>query len=301
MPDYKEQMEEFNNNFSAVVDESVRELSMTFDDLYLKKRSKDIPAVIKAAEALLSVDHNIPTKMQIYYDIANAFHDLLVIERVDKEHYLEKEIYHLRCALDMYESNFYDDESKRAEVKVSQYIAMRSYTNLGNAYQTIGRYIVAIDCFQNALIISNDFAMASLNLSLLLFRCARLQIRRYEQNYFHHACYYYYKQTERCKINLENQEYLENLKSYISLFDPTYIDKFLSKPLNLPTFQVNSKNETDYRNYLLLFRLFLDPCLDILFDLSFAVDSINLPFKEPYSDRETEFVGLFNQIKQEYN
>ena len=52
---------------------------------------------------------------------------------------------------------------------------------------------------------------------------------------------------------------------------------------------------------MLLFRLFLDPCLEILSDHCFAVDSINLPFEAPYSDREKEFIGLFNQIKQEYN
>lgn len=28
---------------------------------------------------------------------------------------------------------------------------------------------------------------------------------------------------------------------------------------------------------------------------------MNLPFKKPYSNREKEFIGLFNQIKQEYN
>lgn len=301
MRDYKEQIEEFNANITSIIDESVRELSMTFDNLYDERKSKDIPTAINAAEALLPLDYNIPTKMQIYYDIANAFHDLRVIEGIDEEHYLEKEIYHLRCALDLYENNYYDDKSNSAETKVAQYIAMRSYTNLGNAYQAIGRYIVAIDCLQNALIISNDFAMASLNLSLLLFRYAHLQIKNYEQNYYHHACYYYYKQTENCKINLENPEYFENLKSYISLFKPAYVESFLSKPLDLPAFNVDSQDEADYRNYLLLFRLFLEPCLDILSDPCFAVDSLNLPFKEPYTDRQKEFIGLFNQIKQEYN
>ena len=168
--------------------------------------------------------------MQIYYDIANAFHDLRMIEGIDIEHYLEKEIYYLRCTLDLYENNYYDDESNSAEVKVAQYIAMRSYTNLGNAYHAIGRYIVAIECLQNALIISNDFAMASLNLSLLLFQYAHLQIKDYEQNYFHHACYYYYKQTKSCQINLENSEYFEDLKSYISLFKPAYVESFLRVP-----------------------------------------------------------------------
>lgn len=301
MPNYKEQIAEFENNFCAVIDASVRELSMTFDTLYSHRKNEDIPAAIKSAEALLSGRYNIPTKMQIHYDIANAYHDLRVIKGEYSESYLEKELYNLRCTLDMYENNFCDDDSDGVEVKVARYIAMRSYTNLGNAYQALGRYIVAIDCFQNALLISNDFAMASLNLSLLLFRYAPLQIKRYEQSYYHHACYYYYKQTERCKINIENQEYLEGLKYYISLFDSTYVDNFLNKSLELPLFQVDNQDEADYRNYLLLFRLFLEPCLDILSDPCFAVDSINLPFEAPYSDREKEFIGLFNQIKQEYN
>lgn len=301
MPNYKEQIKEFNNNFSAVIDKLVRELSITFDNLYSNKKSQDILATIEIAKSLLSPKHNIPTKMQIYYDIATAYHDVRMIEGINKEHYLEKEIYYLRCALDIYESNYYNTKSDSAEVKVAQYIAMRLYTNLGNTYQTIGRYIVAIDCFQNALIISNDFAMASLNLSFLLFDYAQLQINNYQQSYFHHACYYYYMQTENCKINLENQEYLQDLKSYISLFDSIYIKNFLNKPLDLPSFHVDNESEANYRNYLLLFRLFLDPCLDILSDPCFAVDSLNLPFKEPYNDREKEFIGLFNQIKQEYN
>lgn len=130
---------------------------------------------------------------------------------------------------------------------------MRSYTNLGNAYRAIGRYIVAIDSYQNALIISDSFAMASLNLSLLLLECASLQLKDYEKNVFHHACFHYFKQTEKYKMNLENQEYLELLKYYISVFHPTYVEKYLNKPLNLPTFDVNTQNEADYRNYLLLF------------------------------------------------
>lgn len=301
MSNYKEQIAEFENNFSNVIDKSVRELSASFDTLYSEKKNKEIPSTIKLAEALLSDKQNTATKMQIHYDIANGYHDLRTIEGVYSEHYLEKELYHLRYALDMYESNFYDTDSNSGEVKVAQYIAMRSYTNLGNTYQVIGRYIAAIDCFQNALLISNDFAMASLNLSFLLFRYAPMQIKCYEQNYYHHACYYYYKQTVRCKINLENQKYLEELKHCISLFDSAYVKKYLNKPLELPPFQVDNQAEADYRNYLLLHRLFLDPCLEILSAHCFAVDSINLPFEAPYSDREKEFIGLFNQIKQEYN
>lgn len=102
MPNYKEKIAEFENNFSTVIDKSVRDLSMAFDNLYLDKNAKEIPPTIKLAEALLSGEHNISTKMQIHYDIANAYHDLRMIEGVYSERYLEKELYHLRCALDMY-------------------------------------------------------------------------------------------------------------------------------------------------------------------------------------------------------
>lgn len=155
MSNYKEQIAEFENNFSNVIDKSVRELSASFDTLYSERKNKEIQSTIKLAEALLSDKQNTATKMQIHYDIANGYHDLLTIEGVYSEHYLEKELYHLRCALDMYESNFYDTDSNSGEVKVAQYIAMRSYTNLGNTYQVIGRYIAALDCFQNALLTQN--------------------------------------------------------------------------------------------------------------------------------------------------
>lgn len=42
MPNYKEKIAEFENNFSTVIDKSVRDLSMAFDNLYLDKNAKDI-------------------------------------------------------------------------------------------------------------------------------------------------------------------------------------------------------------------------------------------------------------------
>lgn len=58
MPNYKEKIAEFENNFSTVIDKSVRDLSMAFDNLYLDKNAKEIPPTIKLAEALLSGEHN---------------------------------------------------------------------------------------------------------------------------------------------------------------------------------------------------------------------------------------------------
>ncbi len=82
--------------------------------------------------------------MQINYDIANAYHDLRILCQKNKDSYLEKEIYYLRVALDIFENDFCDDSSENAELNVAQYIAMRAYTNIGNAMRVLGRYIAAI-------------------------------------------------------------------------------------------------------------------------------------------------------------
>lgn len=288
MSDYQEQISKFEDNYNSVVDKAVIDLSQTFDTLFYEKKSSLIPSTIETAISMLSKDYNVPTKMQISYDIANGYHDLRIINNIDNESFLEKEIYYLRNTLDMYESNFSDknDSINDTETQVAEYIAMRSYTNLGNTFLALHRYITAIDCFQNALLISNNFAMASLNLSFLLFRYAQLQIKPYEQNYYHHACFNYYEQTKKNKINLESQDYLDKLQNCISMFDTSYVKEYLSKPLNLPLFNVQNHAEIDYRNYLLTFCLFLDPCLDILSNPCFAVDSITLPFGQSLDERE---------------
>lgn len=303
MLNYQEQLAEFNQKYSSVIDKTVIELSSTFDRLFDDHNADQIFPTIEAALKMLSIEHNIPTQMQINYDIATGYYDYRFITLSDDFQYIEKEIYHLRKVLDLYECTYCDDEETEEsnEISVAKYIAMRSYTNLGNAMHRLGRYIAAINYFQDALLISNDFAMASLNLSFSLLNYADLQIRPYEQNYYHHAGFYYYQKTTENKLNLENQAYLEQLHNRISLFSSEYIEQFLKKPLSLPQFQVNSDEEANYRNYLRVFRLFLDPCLDILGAPCFAVDSINLPFGDQPSDREKEFIGLFNQIKQEYN
>lgn len=303
MSSYQKQVEDFNNNYSSVIHKDAIDLSERFDKLFDEKNSSQILPTIENARKMLSQNYSIPTKMQISYDIANGYYDYRKITGTKESIYLEKAIYFLRNTLDMYESSCYDEEDleENEETAVAKYIAMRSYTNLGNAMHDLGRYIAAIDYYHNALLISDDFAMASLNLSISLLNYADFQINRYERNYYHHAGFYYYEQTKRTRINLEKQEYLEKLHSRISLFAPEYIEGFLKKPLSLPKFQVDDDEEADYRSYLLIFRLFLEPCLDILGDPCFAVDSVNLPFGDQPNNREKEFIGLFNQIKQEYN
>ena len=296
-PDYDLQ---FMINFDSVINERVRELSHVFDISFINYDSISATNAIKESLLLLEQDLNVPTKMQICYNIATSYGDL---RKYTEEEHIEKEIYYFRYAIDLYETEYLLDHcnEKDIERKVAEYIAMRAYTNIGNSMRNIGRYITAIDCFNNALLIENAFAMASLNLSFTLFDYAQMQIKPYEQQYYHHACYHYFEQTKICKANLENEEYLTRLEETISSFHKDYIDNYLTKELSLPKFEVDNQAEADYRQHILLYRLFLDPCLDILGDPCFAVDSINLTLSKDEKLINKEYIGLFNQIKQEYN
>ena len=139
------------------------------------------------------------------------------------------------------------------------------------------------------------------NLSFLLFNYAQLQIKSYERDYFNHACFHFYEQTKRTKINLESEQYLEKLQECINNFTPAYINGFLKQPLDLPLLQIFDPNENSYRQYILRYSLFLEPCLEILSDPCFAVDSLTLPIFVSDDPCGKEYIGLFNQIKQEFN
>ena len=298
--DYAEQIKQFDDNFSSVVNERVRELSRVFDDCFINNDSEGTKKAIQESLSLLKQNYNVPTKMQICYNIATSYGDL---RKYTDEINIEKEIYYFRYAIDLYETEylFTFDDDENVERKIAKYIAMRAYTNIGNSMRHVGRYIVAIDCYNNALIIENKFAMASLNLSFTLFHYAQIQIKPHEQQYYHHACYNYYEQTKRFKVNLEDEEYLTRLEETIKNFHQDYVNDFLTKELTLPKFEVKNLAEVDYRHHILLNRLFLEPCLDILDDICFAVDSLNLPLSKDEKLINKEFIGLFNQIKQEYN
>ena len=285
------------------IESEILELSKKFESLYLLKNEKEILKTIEIAQKLAEQEtYNLPSKMQLYYDIATAYHDIRLLNKKYCEDYLEKEIFNYRKSLDLFEDRQELDNLEENNVfNVCQYIAMRCYTNLGNSYSDIGRYISAIDCFSNALLINDNFAMASLNLSRLLFRYANHQIEDYQKNYFDHACYYYYQQTQKNKEYIENPNYLDDFTKYILLYDSNYREEYLSKDLELPNYKIEDNHEKEYRYYLGGFGLFLDPCLDLIRNPCFFVDSLQIVFQSSNNIKNKELIGLFNQIKQEYN
>lgn len=292
----KEQIEKFHHIHSVYITKEIDELSISFDKCFFDKNTDETLKLIERAKKIKENSLTLANKMQLNYDIATAYSDLRNINHVDS--YLEKEILHYRKVIMFYEEN--QGKVSDDEMFVLNYIAMRTYTNLGNALRATGRYITSIDSFFNALSIEESFSMASLNSSRTLLDYSFVQTRKYEEQYYQHASYYYLEYTKKYGYNLENQKYLNDFNKLFSIFHEDYINNFLTKELKLPDYFVDNENEKSYRNYLGFFRLFLEPCAEILADPCFLVDSLVLPFNAEEGKAKAEFIGLFNQLKSEY-
>lgn len=286
-------------------DKHMNSFSIQFDQCFKVGDIEGIKSLIPEAEKQVLLEEDLISKMQLYYDIALAYADIRCLN--EEEQALEKEILNYRRSIEIYENHFeYEDDDDGETPKAmteEKYIAMRTFCNLGNTFRQMNRYLSAITCFFNALNISNDFAMASLNLSSALFEFSIFQTNSRAIDCLRHAGYYYYHQAERCKINLEGplgEVELQRMKDFwIKRAEHDYPESFLGKDLEFPLSSYETEEEIDYRSWIGLFRLFLNVEGEISPLSTFWVDDIQLPAN---SDTTTgkEYTGLFNQIKEEY-
>ncbi len=299
---FEEQKIKFEIIICKIIPKEIHDLSKKCDKDFFNKDINEIRKNITSSENMIEkYFNNYAVKMCLYYNIANSYSDLRECNctSISNEKLLEKEILNYRKAIDIYEDTkrlILDEDIKF----VINYYAMRSYTNIGNSILETGRYIFAVDSYNNALLINNNFAMATLNLSMTLYDVAKLQIKNSETIYFLHSFYYFYERTKEYQYNLENKEYLNLLEQRLNMLDKRFIEKFLKEDLQLQEVDYKTKKEKKYRNCMQIFRLFLNPCVDILSSTYFDNDNLILPFEKEEGDKEKELIGLFNQIKTEY-
>lgn len=302
----EEHIKRFHERVDNVIADEISDLAKECDEAIESKNIDLIQEKILKVSTFFRESNNIPTDMQLEYFTANLYSALRKNPINDEVNsYSEKEIFTLRKIVEIYESNYDFPEDDGIEVDdetfVANYIAMRTYTNLGVAICAVGRYIEGIHSYQKALLIRDDFAMASLNLSGALFEYGYLNIKDYEQGYYFHSAYYYYQQMLRHRRNLEDVAYVEHFKKrYLERFHASFISEYLQKPLSLPDFEISKPEEVKYRLHMGFSGLFLEPCLDILHDPCFLVDSLSLPLEPGINAKQDEFIGLFNLLKQEY-
>ncbi|MEN6393041.1 MAG: LA2681 family HEPN domain-containing protein, partial [Anaerolineaceae bacterium] len=175
------------------------------------------------------------------------------------------------------------------------------FTNLANTFDTLGRFIEAIDYWNQSLKIDPDFGMTLGNAGM-----GYINYSTFIYNKNHQGAFIRYARIKLLKaINtLPNiPEYstpLKTFQKYLSYADEVIIGPKESKYLNKPSSLGRSQAEKYFRNWCLQNRLFLNPLNDLgTFPIA-AQDSLILPSMVTPINVGPRYQGIYNQMKQEY-
>lgn len=237
---------------------------------------------------------NCNQKTYLYYYLANAYSHLDRLKHQssgqpwlwERETFREQ-IYYFRKAI--LHINNLDDVVLICSV----------YTNLGNIFSHIGRFVEADRQWNNALSKKADFSMAIASKGKGYHHLAELLFDPGHRNIYLIKAYHLYKEA----INIGLPKHVEPIhkKSYHCLHE-----WFLSNTGEEPTLSFKSfplgatEKEVNYRKWCLKNCLFLNPLNEIGVKSAFAHDILNLP---PMDTKGLDFPiyhALFNELKMEY-
>jgi len=229
-----------------------------------------------------------------HYYAANAWANLRQIERKGTDYSwdweqdeLDKEFIHLRKAVQV--------DSEQELVAEG---ACKIFTNLGNVLDHVGRFVEAIEYWERALLRISSFAMARGNRGFCLTLYAR---QLYDQG--HQIVFFKYAHAELKKalegvLHPGAKEQFEKFKLQIESMLPSELlnqDELLKEyPLGL------SQQESDYRQWCLANKLFVNPLNDLGQYSIAAQDVLSTPSIVVGAGDGPYYQGFFNQMKQEF-
>jgi tetratricopeptide (TPR) repeat protein len=240
-----------------------------------------------------------PTKKQeaiLDYFTANAWAGLRHLASADgrtswdwQQKVMENELFHLRSAIQS------DGFKSLHEVRRCQIL-----TNLANLFDSIGRFIEALDYWGQALKINPSFGMARGNRGIALGSIARFL---YDHG---HSAFFLMRARDDIQAALLDEknvhpEAAKGFKEYLAKIDAVLsraVDRRASK---LNSFSLGqSEDEVAYRKWCLKERLFLNPLNDLELCSVAARDVLMLPTIVTGVDEGPNHLGFYNQMKQEY-
>jgi tetratricopeptide (TPR) repeat protein len=177
-------------------------------------------------------------------------------------------------------------------------------TNLGNQFDTLGRFVEAIAHWNDALEVKPKFGMARGNRGAGLLVYGNFLFDPHHKAPFYVAAYRDLEFALSDEANFEGypddgaKQYFRNTKEKIAAIGD--IDE-LERHFNLADFSLGETGEEQqYRKWALSERLFLNPINDLGPFPVAAADTFVLPsFTTGLSEPPT-WLGFFNQLKQEY-
>lgn len=171
------------------------------------------------------------------------------------------------------------------------------YTNLANLLDRIGRFSEAPENYDKAIALIPEFGMAIANKARALLTYAR---HDYDSG---HRLAFLYHSHELCQRALTHPlpEVVRNgLRHEIGNITRLVGAKFLNEPKEEVDILGDSPEEIAYRKWCLSNHLFLNPINDIGPLQVAAHDPLLLPDITTDLNEPPWFLGLFNQLKQEY-
>ncbi len=273
----------------------VTDIGLLIDCSFSLKEIDGIKRAIELGDKLLGKIKSKKEKAKLFYYMGNAYSDSNNLLHIGKKtgwlwqrNELDKMIIYYRTAI----SNEY-------KPCLDNTIKCQIYTNLGNSFSHIGRYIEAQRHWNKALDIDPDFGMAIANKGKGFYEASRILYDETHQGIF-------LKHAYRLIVNSFAKDYSKQQKNYFVQY-VQYIEKMLNNDYLNSHFVFKeysfgrSKKEKKYRKWCLRNKLFLNVLNDVGYYSAFAHDVLSTPsIIVEDKDPSPKIQGFFNQIKQEY-
>lgn len=177
------------------------------------------------------------------------------------------------------------------------------YTNLGNSFSYIGRFVEAQEYWNKAIDILPSFSMAIGNKANGLYFYGRLLYDNIHVNLFLLFAYHHFKDALRFPEYLHDealhsiQQHHDWLHNYVRDFPGEYTRGLP----NLDNFDMGDDQELrSYRQWCLDNKMYINPLNDLGAYTDACHDCLNLPTLILPANRPPVVLDLFNQIKQEF-
>ena len=199
---------------------------------------------------------------------------------------LEQQIIHLRQALSI--ADELPADTRKSEV----------LTNLGNLFNTIGRFSESLKYYREALEITPGFGQTLANYSNTIFGYARILYDGGQQTYFLKSAHEGLGDALKGKLYNETRSNVKTMREHIaSIFNNNELEyDYKENSFSLG----ETSEEVTYRKWVLENVLFLNPMNDITKKSIASHDCLLLPSLISKDDRPEFYQILFNQIKQEF-
>lgn len=278
---------------NSVLDDLARAIDKASDDGDLEAIDQSLIEIVSLLESELS---NLERACLHFYE-ANCYSMKRAIEgNVNNWSWenkcLEKEIYCLRLSLlDCKKIPLEEDRSD---------LRFRVETNLANALNHVGRFVEAIESWDDVIQAFPKYAMAIGNRGYCLSWYARYLYDPGHQTLFLNESYHQIRMA--LDIGVEDHAVEGMADCFNHLSSLANWNEFEFNPKDEP--RGKSKAERAYRTWCIDNRLFLNPLNDIFDSDIVANDLLTFPsIVTPVVDRESifpEVYGIYNQLKQEY-